>query len=888
MMMRQQQRRILLPRSSPRAAATATATATMPPRTTTLLFADNNNKKNGGGDGVVAVVRARTTTRTTPAARRLPPFYSGTVACGSRGGGGGCAGGYYGGCGGRSRSRLLLRFDRAAATFFSTSSSGTAPASAVSTAAAAENGGGGGGGGDVASRLRQRRRRRAVVPREEDDDGLTLGDFIVAAAAAGQQQQQRRRIGVETGTSTQATAQPERNRQPLSNARSQPQQSQRSSSFPLPLPHNKKMMKFHLKTYGCQMNASDSDIVRRILTDAGYVERGTNDEGDDERDDEDDDVDVWLTNTCSIRQKAEDKVWHRLRELRSVNAKKRRRNKGDNKRKAAIVGVLGCMAERLKDDLLQDGLADLVVGPDAYRDLPRMLSSLLLPLPEDRRPQQERNAAVNVQLSPDETYADIAPVRGRTRRASSTDGDDGQDDVSAFVSIQRGCSNRCAFCVVPFTRGGRERSRPLQTIVDEVARLYERHGVKEVTLLGQNVNSYHDVTTSSSSTASDAAGVPGSVIVSRTVVGGVGDGDDSSNNGILLSNDGFRSRIRRRSSPDGSYYSFADLLDSVSRISPELRVRFTSPHPKDYPPPLLQLMSERPNICNHLHMPAQSGSTSVLRRMKRGYSREAYLQLIDDVKSTIPDVALSSDFIAGFCGETEDDHLQTLSLLERVEYDQAYLFAYSVREGTLAHRTLDDDVPHDVKQRRLRELIDTYQYRVHAKNARREVGRLRLVLVEGHAKRKSKGGADGDNNQQLWTGRTDQNKRILFSGGDDCPIGETLEPEIGRILSNADISSPLPPPSDHRHTRAALRPGDYAVCLVTEAKGHTLRGRVLYRATSQEAFASQSGLAGCDETSLKRASLIRSWLMPSWSSSPMLSGIATVEVERTELDLASL
>ena len=474
---------------------------------------------------------------------------------------------------------------------------------------------------------------------------------------------------------------------------------------------------FHIKTYGCQMNVNDTEIVRSVLYEAGWKEvfhDNNNNNSDNEPS-----ADLLLSNTCAIREGAEQKVWHRLREIRG-------RNRKVGKRKSQLVGVLGCMAERLQHDLLKDGLADLVVGPDAYRDLPRLAGNLLSQRKKrnvddggsagldnnDITLDELDSYAVNVQLSLDETYADITPVRAQRDK----------DDVCAFVGIQRGCANRCSFCIVPFTRG-QERSRPLDSIVEEIRRLHLEQNVKEVTLLGQNVNSYHDLS-ENALTANPS---------SR----------------YQLSNQGFKSRIRRT---DGGYY-FADLLEQVSDLSPELRVRFTSPHPKDYPEALLDLMAERPNICNHLHMPAQSGSTTMLRRMKRGYSREAYLDLIfSNVLPRIPDIALSTDMIAGFCGETEEEHADSVSLLEQVRYDQSFLFAYSMREKTHAHRVMEDNVPEEVKQRRLRELIDTFQSNIQQKNQESEVGKLRLVLLEGPSKR----------SELAWHGRTDQNKRIIF------------------------------------------------------------------------------------------------------------------------------
>lgn len=508
-------------------------------------------------------------------------------------------------------------------------------------------------------------------------------------------------------------------------------------------------LSFHIKTYGCQMNVNDSDIVRAVLLEQGYTET-----------EEESDADVWLTNTCAIREKAEQKVWQRLRAL-----KKR-------KSSTQVVGLLGCMAERLQDELLKENMADLVVGPDAYRDLPRLLRDLM----DVEDPLEQ---AINVQLSLEETYQDIVPVR------------DGKFKTSAFVSIQRGCSNRCSFCIVPLTRG-RERSRPFESIVNEVRELVEVHNIKEVVLLGQNVNSYHD-RSDSALEARPFATTPN------------------------LSNSGFRNRSRR---PLQGGYSFVDLVEAVSEISPELRLRFTSPHPKDYPQELLHVMAERQNICNQLHMPAQSGSTSMLKRMKRGYTREAYFELIDSVHAIIPDVALSSDFIAGFCGESEEEHRDTLSLLEHVQYEQAFMFAYSMRNKTHAHRTMEDNVPADVKSRRLQEIIDTFRINVQLKNERVEQGKLRLVLLEGQAKRQTHPG------MITWHGRTDQNKRIMLPI--DESVGVMNESQARLILQQSldGFATDLPPTE-----RSNVEAGDYAVVEVTEVKGHTLRGKLLWKST---------------------------------------------------------
>ena len=539
---------------------------------------------------------------------------------------------------------------------------------------------------------------------------------------------------------------------------------------------------FHIKTYGCQMNVNDSDIVRSLLLDASF--RECSDEAD---------ANILLTNTCAIREGAEEKVWHRMRELHG------KFNKRKSKKNKKVVAVLGCMAERLQEQLFVDGLADVVVGPDAYRDLPRLLQELA-------SEETEVEQAVNVQLSLDETYADITPVRRNP------------DDVSAFVSIQRGCANRCSFCIVPFTRG-QERSRPFESIVEEVRQLNDE-GVKEITLLGQNVNSYHDQ-------SPDAiAAMP--------------------RNDYNMSNQGFRSRIRR----GGAGYFFADLLEAVSDVSPEMRVRFTSPHPKDYPQELLSLMAERPNISNCLHMPAQSGSTSVLKRMKRGYSRETYLELMVNVHSIIPDVAITSDFISGFCGETELEHQDTISLLQQVRYDQAFMFAYSLREKTHAHRVMEDNVPEDVKLKRLQEVIATFRENVQQKNEEKELGRLRLVLVEGEAKRSKSG-------NRLYSGRTDQNKRIVFPGGEEA-CDAFSESTLNRVMNAVKAESPtalLSPLDWSEDIRVDVKPGDYAIVHVTEVKGHGLRGEILCRSSIKEF--EESGLSKMDKTSLSQANLVK-------------------------------
>ena len=410
------------------------------------------------------------------------------------------------------------------------------------------------------------------------------------------------------------------------------------------------------------MNFADSEIVNSILIEDGMI--AANDA---------ESADVILVNTCSIRENAETKVWNRLREIRSL-----KKTNAD-----LTVGVLGCMAERIKDKIIEEEhLVDIVVGPDAYRDIPRLLAEV-----EDGR------KAVNVLLSLEETYADIAPVR--------TTG----NGVTAFVSIMRGCDNMCSFCVVPFTRG-RERSRPLESIIKEIQQLSDQ-GYKEVTLLGQNVNSYRD-------------------------------GENT----------------------------FTTLMDAASLVNPEVRFRFSSPHPKDFPDDLLHLIAERPNLCNYIHIPAQAGSDSMLERMRRPYTREQYLELIDNMRAIIPGLSLSTDIIAGFCGETEEEHEATMSLMKSVGYDLAYMFAYSERERTLAYRKFEDDVPEDVKKRRLSEIINQ-QMEIQKERNTLEVGKRHLVLVEGTSKR---------SDDQL-SGRTDTNKMVVFDR-EDFQKGDYAEVEI--------------------------------------------------------------------------------------------------------------
>ncbi|XP_017678326.1 PREDICTED: CDK5 regulatory subunit-associated protein 1 [Lepidothrix coronata] len=485
--------------------------------------------------------------------------------------------------------------------------------------------------------------------------------------------------------------------------------------------------KVYLETYGCQMNVNDTEIAWAILQRNGYA-----------RTKELDEADVVLLVTCSVREKAEQAIWNRLQHLKALKARRQQA------RAPLRIGILGCMAERLKEEILhREKLVDVVAGPDAYRDLPRLLAVA-----------ESGQQAANVLLSLDETYADILPVQ------TSAGG------TTAFVSIMRGCDNMCTYCIVPFTRG-RERSRPIASILQEV-RMLSDQGVKEVTLLGQNVNSYRDL----SEVQFQSAAAPG---LSR----------------------GFSTVYKAKQGG----LRFAHLLDQVSRIDPEMRIRFTSPHPKDFPDEVLQLIQERHNICKQLHLPAQSGSTRVLEAMRRGYTREAYLDLVHHVRDSIPGVSLSSDFIAGFCGETEEDHQQTMSLLREVRYNIGFLFAYSMRQKTRAYHRLQDDVPADVKRRRLEELIAAFREEAARANVAL-VGQDQLVLVEGPSKRSA---------SEL-CGRNDGNIKVIF------PDAE--------LEDAADCGAP-----------GRARPGDYVVVKVTSASSQTLRGVPLCRTTLSRAAA---------------------------------------------------
>jgi tRNA-2-methylthio-N6-dimethylallyladenosine synthase len=418
--------------------------------------------------------------------------------------------------------------------------------------------------------------------------------------------------------------------------------------------------KLYVESYGCQMNFSDSEVVASIMTNNGYATTRNIDEAD-----------VVLINTCSIRENAEQRVRNRLTEF-----KHRKDQKPD-----LVVGILGCMAERLKKSLLEEEkLVDLVAGPDAYRDLPNLVDEV-----------GTGQKAVNVLLSRDETYADISPVRL----------DHG--GISAFVTIMRGCDNMCSFCVVPFTRG-RERSRDPHTIVEECKDLLSK-GYREVTLLGQNVDSYRWNLTSK---------------------GVVKDENQPTTN-------------------------FAQLMEMVALVSPELRIRFSTSHPKDMTDDVLEIMAKYENICTYIHLPVQSGHSTVLERMNRGYSREWYLERIDAIRRFMPDCAISTDIITGFCGETDEEHEATVSLMQQVKFDFAYMFKYSERPKTLAERRFADDVPEDVKAKRLTEIIEL-QLKNSKLSNEKQIGETVKVLVEGTSKR----------SEDQLCGRNGQNAMVIF------------------------------------------------------------------------------------------------------------------------------
>ena len=422
--------------------------------------------------------------------------------------------------------------------------------------------------------------------------------------------------------------------------------------------------KVYIETYGCQMNVNDSEVILSILQDAGYVLTESIEEAD-----------VILANTCSIRDNAEQRIWGRIDQFKIQK----------KKRPGVVIGIVGCMAERLKDKLLE--AVDIVAGPDAYRSMPELLKAVSPSSPQ-----------INVLLSHEETYADISPVRLD------------KNGISAFISIMRGCNNVCSYCIVPYTRG-RERSRDAHTIVREATELWE-NGYKEVTLLGQNVDSYlwEDV-------------------------------------------------------------NFARLLEMVAAVNPELRVRFSTSHPKDISDEVIYTMARHENICRHIHLPIQSGSSIMLEKMRRKYDREWYLERVDKIRSVMPDCGITTDVIAGFCGETDQDHQDTLTLMEKVVFDSAFMFAYSERPGTLASKKYPDDIPYEVKTARLNEII-ALQGRMSLKSNEKEIGKVMKVLVEGPSKK----------NPAELCGRAGSNKMCVFPSRGEKP-GDYCEVRVVSVTS---------------------------------------------------------------------------------------------------------
>ena len=441
---------------------------------------------------------------------------------------------------------------------------------------------------------------------------------------------------------------------------------------------SKNTKKLFLESYGCQMNFSDSEIVASILNGEGYNTTTELEEAD-----------LILLNTCSIREKAEQTVRKRLSQFNAIK----------RKRPNLVIGVLGCMAERLKTKFLEEEhLVDLVVGPDAYRDLPNLLKNT----------DDGRNA-INVILSKEETYADISPIRL------------GGNGVTSFVSITRGCDNMCTFCVVPFTRG-RERSRDPHSILNECKELVS-NGYKEITLLGQNIDSY--------------------------LWYGGGPKKDFSK----------ASELQKATA-----INFAQLLNMVAETCPEIRIRFSTSNPQDMNEEVLYVMAKHDNICKYIHLPVQSGSTSVLQRMNRQHTREEYIYLVNKIREIVPECAISHDIITGFCGETEEEHQETLSLMEYVKYDFGYMFAYSDRPGTLAHKKLKDDIPAEIKSRRLKEII-SLQQRLSLERMKAYTNKVHEVLIEGTSKK----------SKDQWYGRISQNAVVVFTKTEGTKIGDFVK-----------------------------------------------------------------------------------------------------------------
>ncbi|XP_074593584.1 CDK5RAP1-like protein [Brevipalpus obovatus] len=497
-------------------------------------------------------------------------------------------------------------------------------------------------------------------------------------------------------------------------------------------------LKVHIETYGCQMNVNDSQIAAKLLNQYNYqiVEEWTS-------------ADIIILMTCAIRDSAETKIWARLRELKQFKLS------GHLKQ----IGVIGCMAERLKTKLIEKhSFVDVVAGPDNYRDLPKLLAINNI----------TGTNAVNTLLSLDETYADVMPVvvLGHENKVNLNNWSQFKkgEAIKAFVSIMRGCNNMCSYCIVPFTRG-RERSRPVESIVEEV-RLLSAAGCKEITLLGQNVNSYCDTHLIN---------------------------DEEANEHELA--EGFTPMLKTK--PTG--LTFDTLLEKVASIDPEIRIRFTSPHPKDFPTRVLNVIKKYPNICKSIHLPAQSGDDQILARMRRGYTKKAYLDLVTKFREILPNVALTSDFICGFCDETEDAHKETLDLIDRVKFQFAYIFAYSMRERTHAHYRLEDNVPREIKVRRVTEALDLFHKHSLTLNVDK-IGQQNLVLVDGISSR---------SNLDL-SGRDDANVNVIFERR-AIPVGS---------INGSTTREPIP--------------GDYVCTETINCNSKTLVARPLYLTSLSE------------------------------------------------------
>lgn len=504
----------------------------------------------------------------------------------------------------------------------------------------------------------------------------------------------------------------------------------------------------YIRTYGCQMNENDSSIVAAILGDFGYKITSNEDEAE-----------IYILMTCAIRDSAEKKIWGKLNYLKA--------NKHNKMHPLKQIGLLGCMAERLKQKVLEGpGSVDIVAGPDAYRDLPRLFAVNKL--------TQEK--AINCLLSFDETYSDIRPVTSL-------------NDVTSYVSITRGCDNLCSYCIVPFTRG-RERSRPITTIVDEVKGLVERGG-KEVTLLGQNVNSYRDLETNPET-------IGRGELVERT-------------KGKEKLAEGFKTVYRPRTNG----VTFDILLEEVAKISPELRVRFTSPHPKDFTDDVIDVISRYPNISKCIHLPAQSGSDKVLANMRRGYTKQSYLDLVQRMRNSIPNLSLTSDFIVGFCDETESDHEDTIDLIKKVGYTYIYSFPYSMRDKTHAYHKLEDNVDKETKLRRTGEILKLFREQATTLN-NLLIGSTQLVLIESESRRSDKD----------WKGRIDTNIKTIV------PKSEILN-AVKDPLYNA-----------HDGDERLIKPGDYVACEITDANSQTLWAKPLYITTQADYYYGNSNQFG--------------------------------------------